>query len=126
MSPSRLLQSLKGSTAREANLILGRTGETFWQAESYDHWLRTRVAAHRYLHRRKPGEGWTRSACVGLSMVERISTARERRDESRRCRHECLRHEWQRGLGVHSCRIQLSLKRTCPHLQSDPLRAGIV
>jgi putative transposase len=40
ISPSRLLQSLKGATAREANLILGRTGETFWQAESYDHWVR--------------------------------------------------------------------------------------
>jgi len=32
VSPSRLLQSLKGATARQANLILGRTGETFWQA----------------------------------------------------------------------------------------------
>jgi len=37
---SRLLQSLKGYTAREANLVLGRTGETFWRAESYDHWVR--------------------------------------------------------------------------------------
>jgi len=40
VSPSRLLQSLKGSTAREANRFLGRTGESFWQAESYDHWVR--------------------------------------------------------------------------------------
>ena len=39
-SPSRLLQSMKGATARQANLLLGRTGETFWQAESYDHWVR--------------------------------------------------------------------------------------
>ena len=38
--PSRLLQSLKGFTAREANRALGRTGEAFWQAESYDHWVR--------------------------------------------------------------------------------------
>jgi putative transposase len=29
ISPSRLLQSLKGATAREANRALGRTGETF-------------------------------------------------------------------------------------------------
>ena len=36
----RLLQSLKGFTAREANRVLGRTGEPFWQAESYDHWVR--------------------------------------------------------------------------------------
>jgi putative transposase len=27
-------------TARQANLILGRTGKTFWQPESYDHWIR--------------------------------------------------------------------------------------
>jgi len=40
ISPSRLLQSLKGFTAREANRMLGRTGETFWQAESFDHWVR--------------------------------------------------------------------------------------
>jgi REP element-mobilizing transposase RayT len=50
-SPSRLLQSLKGATARQANLLLGRTGETFWQAESYDHWVRDesewdRIAAY--------------------------------------------------------------------------------
>jgi type I restriction enzyme R subunit/putative DNA methylase len=39
-APSRLLQSLKGASAREANRILRRTGERFWQAESYDHWVR--------------------------------------------------------------------------------------
>jgi REP element-mobilizing transposase RayT len=37
---SRLMRSLKGATAREANLILGRTGESLWQAESYDRWMR--------------------------------------------------------------------------------------
>jgi len=40
VAPSRLLQSLKGYTVREANRALGRTGEPFWQAESYDHWVR--------------------------------------------------------------------------------------
>jgi putative transposase len=40
ISPARLLQSLKGATAREANRLLGRTGEPFWQKESYDHWVR--------------------------------------------------------------------------------------
>jgi putative transposase len=38
--PSRLLKSLKGYTAHEANRMLGRTGEPFWQRESYDHWVR--------------------------------------------------------------------------------------
>jgi putative transposase len=40
IAPSRLMQSLKGVTAREANRALCRTGETFWQAESYDHWVK--------------------------------------------------------------------------------------
>jgi len=38
--PSRFLQTLKGYTAREANRLLNRTGLPFWQAESYDHWVR--------------------------------------------------------------------------------------
>jgi putative transposase len=51
ISPPRLLQALKGATARNANRILGRAGEPFWQAESYDHWVRDddeleRVAAY--------------------------------------------------------------------------------
>lgn len=37
----RLMNGLKGVTAREANSILGRKGEHFWQDESFDHWVRT-------------------------------------------------------------------------------------
>ena len=37
---SEILKSRKRHTARQANLILGATGETFWQPESYDHWIR--------------------------------------------------------------------------------------
>jgi len=40
VAPDRLMKSLKGSTAREANRVLKRTGEPFWQKESYDHWVR--------------------------------------------------------------------------------------
>jgi len=40
ISPDRLLKSLKGASARHANRLLGRTGEPFWQKESYDHWVR--------------------------------------------------------------------------------------
>jgi putative transposase len=40
IAPSLLLKSLKGTTAREANRLLHRTGEQFWQRESYDHWVR--------------------------------------------------------------------------------------
>ncbi len=35
-----LTRSLKGVTARAANLILHRTGQRFWQEESFDHWVR--------------------------------------------------------------------------------------
>ena len=35
-----ILRWLKGSTARRANRLLGRTGQRFWQDESYDHWVR--------------------------------------------------------------------------------------
>jgi putative transposase len=34
--PSRILKSLKGYTAHEANRLLRRTGEPFWQRESYE------------------------------------------------------------------------------------------
>ena len=37
---SEILKSRKRHTARQANLILKRTGEPFWQRESYDHWIR--------------------------------------------------------------------------------------
>ena len=34
------LKSLKGHSARRSNELLDRTGQTFWQAESYDHVIR--------------------------------------------------------------------------------------
>ena len=42
---------IKGRTAREANLLLRRVGQPFWQHESHDHWVRTekefqRIAAY--------------------------------------------------------------------------------
>jgi REP element-mobilizing transposase RayT len=48
---SRVLQWLKGTTARDANQMLARTGRPFWQRESYDHWVRDewelkRIAAY--------------------------------------------------------------------------------
>ena len=39
VSPSRLLQSPKGASAR-GEPSFGAQRETFWQAESYDHWVR--------------------------------------------------------------------------------------
>jgi REP element-mobilizing transposase RayT len=37
---SRITQWIKGTTARGANELLGRSGEPFWQHESFDHWIR--------------------------------------------------------------------------------------
>jgi REP element-mobilizing transposase RayT len=37
----RLTNSLKGTSARKCNRILGRTGNHFWQDESFDRWVRT-------------------------------------------------------------------------------------
>ena len=36
----KILQSLKRHTARQANIILNRTGNPFWHSESYDHYVR--------------------------------------------------------------------------------------
>ena len=47
VEPPRFLQSVKGYTAREANRILHRSGESFWQRESYDHWIRNRYEFER-------------------------------------------------------------------------------
>ena len=61
--PSRLLQSLKGATAREANRLLGRTGEPFWQRESYDHWVRNengRGRIERYIENNPVAAGLVR------------------------------------------------------------------
>ena len=47
----RIMNSLKGATARQANRLLGRTGTHFWQDETFDHWVRnesefTRIVAY--------------------------------------------------------------------------------
>ncbi len=43
---SKIMQSLKGYTARACNRILGRQGG-FWQHESYDHWVRDEAEYQR-------------------------------------------------------------------------------
>jgi REP element-mobilizing transposase RayT len=41
VSATKWLGPLKGFTAHEANVILNRTGNPFWQGESYDHLVRS-------------------------------------------------------------------------------------
>jgi putative transposase len=43
----QITQWIKGKTAREANHLLQRTGEPFWQDESYDHWVRNEKEFNR-------------------------------------------------------------------------------
>jgi REP element-mobilizing transposase RayT len=47
ISFSKALQLLKGRTARQANALLKRTGEEFWQAETYDHVVRNAAELQR-------------------------------------------------------------------------------
>ncbi len=47
---SQCLKSLKSITAKRANEILGRTGQPFWHAESFDRLVRTDAEFHRTVH----------------------------------------------------------------------------
>lgn len=47
IEPSVALRRLKGSSARQANKLLGLTGQPFWQAKSYDHLVRSRAEFER-------------------------------------------------------------------------------
>ena len=58
---------LKGSTARKANLILGRTGEAFWQDESFDRWVRSQTEFDRivgYIERNAVKAGFVNSPAL--------------------------------------------------------------
>jgi type I restriction enzyme R subunit/putative DNA methylase len=39
---SAMMRWLKGRTSRISNRLLGRTGQPFWQNESFDRWIRSR------------------------------------------------------------------------------------
>ena len=63
----RILQSLKARTARRCNELLGRMDTAFWQAESYDHYVRDasemdRIIAYILNNPVKAGlvEDWTK------------------------------------------------------------------
>jgi putative transposase len=47
----RIMQGIKGTSSRQANLVLKREGTPFWHPESFDHWVRnaaelTRIRAY--------------------------------------------------------------------------------
>ena len=47
---AEITKRIKGYTAREANKILKRTGLTFWQDESFDHWIRNQQEFDRVVN----------------------------------------------------------------------------
>ena len=75
---SAILRSRKRHTARQANLILGRTGARFWQPEPYDHWIRNdaeKARIQRYIRhnpvtagRCRAPEDWRWSSAWGGGM----------------------------------------------------------
>jgi len=48
--PADITCILKSASSREANRILGRSGEPFWQAESYDRWERDKKEFDKIVH----------------------------------------------------------------------------
>ncbi|SRR6266446_1849634 len=46
----KITRLLKGYTARCANQYLARTGQAFWQDESFDHWVRNSAELERIIH----------------------------------------------------------------------------
>src|SRR5580692_2958202 len=71
-----ITKAIKGSTARQANRLLGRTGEYFWQDESFDHWIRDNgefVKVKKYIERNPVAAGlvseeskWPWSSAFGV------------------------------------------------------------
>jgi REP element-mobilizing transposase RayT len=62
----KLTKSLKGITAKQANVILGLTGKPFWQEESYDHLVRHERefgSIRRYIERNPVRAGLVKDAC---------------------------------------------------------------
>jgi putative transposase len=78
-SLERITNGLKGVSARDANRILGRVGERFWQDESFDHWVRSGKEferIHAYIERNpvtarlvaRPGDWpWSSAANRGMA-----------------------------------------------------------
>jgi len=76
VSLAKITQSLKGYTAREANRLLARTDQPFWQGESYDHWARTAAELDRIATYIESDP--VRSGLVTLPEVWRWSSSWER------------------------------------------------
>jgi putative transposase len=47
---ARITQFVKGVSARRANVLLDRTGQLFWQDESFDRWVRSGKERDKIIH----------------------------------------------------------------------------
>jgi putative transposase len=60
-----ITRTMKGRSARRANVLLARTGTPFWQDESFDHWIRHPQQFHKvraYIERNPVRAGLVRQA----------------------------------------------------------------
>ena len=97
----QLTRRLKGYTAREANRILSRTGEAFWQPESYDHWVRSNQQWERIVSyiENNPVAAGLAARPEDYSWSSASSAAAVRRQDCRRCAQDCALHT-HRGSGL--------------------------
>ncbi len=78
-SLSTITKGIKGVTAREANIALGRAGNPFWQDESFDRWIRNSAQFERvrsYIEQNpvkagltKRQEGWRWSSAAKRAIL---------------------------------------------------------
>ncbi len=86
----RITKTVKGYTAREANKLLERTGNPFWQDETFDHWVRDEWSYRRIVSyiERNPVKAGLVSQTPGVALVERAH------------RHGCRWHLTQTRMSV--------------------------
>lgn len=56
----KIMQAIKGRSAKACNEVLGRQGLPFWQQESFDHWVRSAESfarIHAYIERNPVSAG---------------------------------------------------------------------
>ena len=120
--PPKLLRSLKSYTGREANKLLGRAGESFWQKESYDHWVRNDDELRRirvYIEQNPVKAGlvtkaedypWSSAATRAVNPPPNETTWRQRGARLRRAASRLWRVV--RGIAFsHGIRLVYSVKR---------------
>ena len=67
----KITKSLKGITAKRANLVLALTGHSFWQEESYDHLIRHEGEFEKIRSYDRGESGAGRGRGRQISVVER-------------------------------------------------------